>query len=981
MSSTTIGPYEIIDKIDKGSFATVYRGRDLRSDEIVAIKIPEEEHLQEPEFVKRFEREAKTAQALDHPNIVRVLDYGVDDGQHYLVMEFVQGRTLDQVLSEGGALPLEEALDISRQIASALESAHAKGVVHRDIKPRNLMITEEGAVKVMDFGIARAAAYSTLTRSGSFMGTPHYISPELARGERADIRSDIYSLGAVLYQMLTGKTPFEAENPWGIVVQHMEAVPPWPSASREGIPDWVDDIVAKMMAKDPADRFPTPTELLAALQAEGGETRPPMAAPEAAMPVPAGKPEAKSGVKLSFPILARAAGGLIIIGLLAFLVLGRIGQRPSPPSVQVVAVVLTASPTPMASEAPTRELTPMASEAPTREPEPSITPVSTPTPVPTPPTDTPVPIPSPTLPLRSGWIQYSNGNQINDMAIAGKYLWAATSGGVVRWDISTGSYEKYTTEHGLIHNSITTIVALGEDDLLFGAWKGGISQFDGQAWTRYSIEGSSEYSQYINHIQAMTMDAAHNLAIGTSSGLLRFDGQLWRIYTKENGLPQNDVRSVAIDDGGGIWVGTSSGAGYFDGQGWRLYTRADGLADDMVHAIAIDDQGGLWFGTEGGVSRFDGQGWTIYNTGDGLVHNSVQAIAIDPEGRLWFGTAGGVSCFDRGEWTTYARESGLVDNDVQAIAVNDQGGLWFGTSGGLSYFGKGDWTTYRTEDSLIGNLVLSTAVDGRGALWFGTDRGVNRLAGGSWETYTSADGLAPGRVESILVDGKGSLWFGTEGGVSRFDGRGWTTFTQEDGLVNNHVKAIAVDAANHLWFGTADGVSRFDGQYWTTYTADTEGLVGDDVSCITIDADGDLWIGTSFSGVSYYDPDGKSWTTYTRSDGLASDSILSAVVDHENRLWFGTDDGLSCFDGNKWVTYHVKDGLAGRAVHSIVIDSQGVLWLGTNGGVSRFDGQGWMTYTSRDGLGDDTVWSISIDRQGNAWFGTNGGISCLRGGE
>jgi serine/threonine protein kinase/Tol biopolymer transport system component len=257
--------YKLYDEVGSGGFATVYLGRNLESNEIVAVKVLGEQFTREPRYVERFRREARLAERLRHPNIVRVLDHGIHHGKHFLVMEFVEGLTLDRIIERKGRLPVEEVLSYVEQACAGLQAAYEAGVVHRDIKPANIMITPGGTVKIMDFGIARVEALTALTQSGMFMGTPRYISPEVASGQEADIRSDLYGLGLLTYEMLTGAPPFEAANPWAVLRQQIEAQPLPLRQSRPDVPPWLEATVMQAMAKDPAKRFQTPAEMLAAL--------------------------------------------------------------------------------------------------------------------------------------------------------------------------------------------------------------------------------------------------------------------------------------------------------------------------------------------------------------------------------------------------------------------------------------------------------------------------------------------------------------------------------------------------------------------------------------------------------------------------------------------------------------------------------------------------------------------------------------------
>jgi serine/threonine protein kinase/outer membrane protein assembly factor BamD (BamD/ComL family) len=257
--------YKIIREIGSGGMAWVYLAEDLIEEVRVAAKVLYRQFSEDISYIQRFNREAKLAINLNEPHIVRVLDYGATRDIHYLIMEYIEGRDLLEILEERGPLPYEEVLNIASQVARALEHASQQGIVHRDIKPQNLMITADGMVKVCDFGIARAVALPSLTQSG-FVGSPYYISPEQAMGEHVDVRSDIYSLGIVMYQILSGKLPFDAKSPWSIISQHIASKPPSLRLSNTDLPEAVEHLVNKAMAKRPEDRFQTPAELIQTIE-------------------------------------------------------------------------------------------------------------------------------------------------------------------------------------------------------------------------------------------------------------------------------------------------------------------------------------------------------------------------------------------------------------------------------------------------------------------------------------------------------------------------------------------------------------------------------------------------------------------------------------------------------------------------------------------------------------------------------------------
>ena len=264
------GRYRIVRHVARGGMAEVYLGHDELLDRTVAIKVLIPERASDASFVERFRREAKAAAGLNHHNIVGVHDFGEDDGQYFMVMEYVEGPTLRDVIRGDGPMGPERATEIAAAIAAALAAAHAKGIIHRDVKPANVLIASStGTVKVADFGIARAAdgAQDGLTMPGAVMGTATYLSPEQAQGIAVDARSDIYSLGMVLYEMLAGKAPFKGDSPVAVAYKQLHEVPPPPSALNSAVSPALDALVARTLSKDPDQRPSSATEFRAELLA------------------------------------------------------------------------------------------------------------------------------------------------------------------------------------------------------------------------------------------------------------------------------------------------------------------------------------------------------------------------------------------------------------------------------------------------------------------------------------------------------------------------------------------------------------------------------------------------------------------------------------------------------------------------------------------------------------------------------------------
>lgn len=263
MSKNTIANrYEVFQHIGQGGMADVFLAIDTILNRQVAIKILRSELCTDAISILRFEREAQAATALSHPNIVEIYDVGEYKGHHYIVMEYVPGKTLKKIIRDRGGLVLEEAIDIAKQLASATQEAHHRGIIHRDIKPQNIIVKSDGSIKILDFGIALAKGSMQITQANNVMGSVHYLAPELAKGEPATVQSDIYALGIVLYEMLTGDVPFKADNAVQVAIMQMRNTMPSPRSINPAIPQSVENIILKATAKEPANRYRSCNEML-----------------------------------------------------------------------------------------------------------------------------------------------------------------------------------------------------------------------------------------------------------------------------------------------------------------------------------------------------------------------------------------------------------------------------------------------------------------------------------------------------------------------------------------------------------------------------------------------------------------------------------------------------------------------------------------------------------------------------------------------
>jgi eukaryotic-like serine/threonine-protein kinase len=255
------GRYEVISKLGSGGMAIVYRAKDTVLSRTVTVKVLREQFASDEDFTKRFRREAQAVASLSHPNIVSVYDVGKDDEQEYIVMEFVDGQNLKEFIKEHAPLQVEQAVDIASQICDALDHAHKHQIIHRDIKPHNILLTADGRAKVTDFGIARAVSAATVTHTGTIVGSVHYFSPEQARGELTNEQSDLYSLGIILYEMVTGTLPYDGESPISIALKHMNEQPKAPSSINPAVPKNMEQVILRAISKAPECRYANAKEL------------------------------------------------------------------------------------------------------------------------------------------------------------------------------------------------------------------------------------------------------------------------------------------------------------------------------------------------------------------------------------------------------------------------------------------------------------------------------------------------------------------------------------------------------------------------------------------------------------------------------------------------------------------------------------------------------------------------------------------------
>jgi len=516
----TLGQYQIVEELGRGGMAVVYKSFQPALNRYVAIKVLPPQFAFDEQFVQRFLREARGAAALHHPNIVTIHDINQQEGLYFIVMEYIQGETLDQLLARSGPLPLERISRVVSQVADALENAHQQGLIHRDIKPSNIMVDERrnDHVTLMDFGLVRAAEGTGLTRTGTIVGTPEYMSPEQGQGEQVDSRTDIYSLGVVIFKMLTGQVPFSRSTPHAVLIAHMTQDPPSITGISPSLPRAMEAVVRKAMAKDREARYAHASELArdVATAATGQMPAGLEAARKAEAAAPPAErtqvgaeatvvhrpPAAKAPKKKGWLWGLGAVGAILLLGVCGVVAAFALNVFPlsTPASPALSATPVPAeeedvkasrTPTPKAIATPTPRPTspPKATSTPTPKPTPSLEATSTRLPSPTPTaTETPQPRPTaaPTTPPRATAPEPVAPSQGGTYPNPVTFQWNGSLGAGQSYQVTARHTESgQTVQSGLLAEQSWTASLPGER---YGEWRWTVAVVQGGGTTATSSE-------------------------------------------------------------------------------------------------------------------------------------------------------------------------------------------------------------------------------------------------------------------------------------------------------------------------------------------------------------------------------------------------------------------------------------------------------------------------------------------------------------
>ncbi len=984
----TLGGYQIIEQIGIGGMATVYKAYQANMDRYVALKVLPRQLAEDPNFLARFEQEARTIARLENKNILPVYDYGTQDGYTYLVMRYVGHGTLKDLTTKG-PLPLPTTVDFLEQIAEALQYAHDNGVIHRDVKTSNVLIDEHQQCYLTDFGIAKLAASSAhFTASGALIGTPAYMSPEQCSGMAIDHRSDLYSLGIVLYEMLTGVVPYQAETPVAIVLMHMQSPLPSPRQNNPNIPEAVEQVVFRALAKSPDDRFQSARDFAQALrQAMENAT----GAATLSMPRSSAEPAPSGGITVSAHVATptqlsaptapdmrtytlRLTRKRVLLATLALLVtlvvLGALSDRHKEQQTTgentATAVAAGAFTTP---EAPTTlpvistmTHTPASGVAETLEP-PAATAHAL--------TTVPTRVSSPTVvpPTESSMT-----------------------------DMVTEQQDEFTLD---VFTSTR-----GQDDMQrqIAVTRGGIWISSGgglEFWTRdgESTTYNSADGLLFNHVQKLAVDRQGGLwamggeAPGVMHLSLTADGAIETIeaFTSENSDLRSDFVWTMYADRDEVLFGTYETLieAWNASQGWHApdfptFETALETVGDRVWALVRTRDGTLWAGGPVGAARLDVQ------TGDwvqlepppqvqGWDYDTLAYTRFFPDradDSLWvFGYA-------EPDWRpfvarlVYEEDAAMpwhwaelpfdLPEDVRDMARAADGTLWVVLYDKVLRFAPdGKLAVFTRDDGLPGEVFLHIALDKDDAVWLTSDIGLAFFDGERWDAYLSDMAVPFHDAVAVAEDEDGTFWFASPYGdlMALYDETWWEVVSTFDLQIFDMCMANGV-----LWLATDQGLLRWEEGIVRRYTT-ANGLTDNVVLTVRADPQDEtwLWVGT-VNGLNVLNTETDEIHTWAYKEGeLPAPAVTLLYADWHGRLWVGVggapwedmayapslllrgrpqnDADPTSFD---WIPmaelgepFAEEEGV----LLSLGVDRKGTLWLGTDVMLHRYDGQTWTPYT------------------------------------
>ena len=994
-----LGPYQIISPIGKGGMAIVYKAYHAAVDRYVAIKIISNQLLENAEFLKRFQQEARVIAKLEHPHILPIHDFGQIDGIPYMVMRYLEAGTLKEHL-RNGPLALPEVDRIFTQLTDALQYAHENGVIHRDIKPSNAMLDKRGDIFLTDFGVAKILeGTSGLTATGTITGTPDYMSPEQAQGLKIDARSDVYSLGILLFEMLTGHVPFEAETPLAVLFKQIQEPPPPLSIVRPDLPYQLEPVLLKALTKNPNDRFASIADFHSAwkLAYAGFSTTRDLPTGPTSAPTPPQPAPTQQAAVINAPTTAAAvtpAGPTQAVTVQAVPETKPVAPQVKPRRkgfwliistglalLAVVAVVLAGFPTLLRARS-------AASAQKTNAAEQAVTPVQTATPAPT------------KVKVATGnqnVTSWAGGNSVYSILPMQGLIYTAGQGGITQWNPSDGSYVQWTMRDGL-PSAYVPVLYQTPDSAIWICTTAGLVRLTSDARELYT----SQLGLDSDYITALTWHKS-KLWVGTQycgydgCGLQTLVDRKWEVVKDFPSKLEPDQTHVGYnihfllpDSKGRIWVATDAGLTMLDGQGrWRVFKTTNGLPNDLVYSILEDDKGQIWVGTEdGGVARYNAVTLKFEPQFDlrreGIY--SVTAMLQTGDGHYWF--AGyGLTEYDP-KANGFTRHS-IYNNNFPAeypvsMAQGMDGALYFGTANeGLVQYKNGEYKLWAVSNAPRFAGYIQIVPDKDGSLYFVEQywNGVDRFDPnkGEW-LYPKDEEVSIPRA----MDASGNLWSGAYDGIWKLSpARSRLNLTTKNGLPSDNINDIAFDKSGNTWVATDKGLVAIKGETIISIIPGPElGMVNEVVRKVFVDSAGGIWVsGNEGDTVGHLPPGGK-WTWYSAYlvFGANVDYITDFAEDKNGDVLVSTyGDGLYRHTPRgEWSRIHLGDPGINFPISNILcvtVAPNGDIWLGLKDRAVRFDGKIWQGFSIKEGLSGLAVYDIYFGPDGAAWFATDGGIT------
>lgn len=1011
-----LGPYKIIQKIGRGGMATVYKAYQETMDRYVAIKVLSFQFMNHPEILGRFQHEARVIARLEHPHILPVYEYGESDGIPYMVMRYLEAGTLKERLTSG-PISMPEIDHIFTQLADALAYAHENGVIHRDIKPTNAMLDKRNQVFLTDFGIAKLIEGSPeFTATGAVTGTPAYMSPEQVHGLKLDPRTDIYSLGIMLYEMITGRVPFEAETPMAVILKQVQEPLPPLSKFKVDVHPAIEAVVLKALSKDREERYQdVPAFLTAWKKAYQESTSSPIQAvqPVTFVNVPVQNPASQQIHQVSEPASVSAPP---VQKLAAQKPLETIGvSRIAQPPLQPLAKQSTWSRLPNSLKLALPGLllclcmvvmfgvfkfienriqssfniigsqTPSASTQVSLTPHPGSTTGSQ--------AGTQGQINQPAL--RPGWQTWSAANTYFTVMASDELVVAGGYGGLTIWDDQGANPQTLTVRNGIPGDTVLSMFP-EESDIFWIGTNEGLARIsnNGATWEKFGMTNGLD-SDYISSIvktdQGMVFSTQYSGVPG--GGLNFFDGKVFsRIEMPstdselmEPGKLSYHVNTMVYQPGVGLWVGTWHGLGLYTQGQWTVY---QGELDNnpFVTSLLVDHENHLWVGLiEGKVLRFsDGTFTRIGDLNEHGVYN-VLGIVEDNQGQVWFAGYNGVVSYNptTDEWNSYTTDlRNIPASSILSAGRSPSGILYFGTEKqGLLRFADGHFSSWYLTGKLTYGRVTSIIPAPDGKLWFRSESGGIEVYEPASQNYLPEPVFDFCCLAAWGQDGTG--WFVSGDGIRILRGERVTHLDTDYGLPSSDTYQLIITGNNEAWASTSGGLAHIiNDKVVETYTP-ADGLPGSYHPALLQSSDGSLWIGSDM-GLSRRSPDGQ-WAHFLKGQTFNENlQVVMDIVEDKQRgvIWVAAmGEGLFRFDGNEWQNYLPDEPgveMVSPDIQTLSILPDGRLAMGfAHGGLVFFDPENsrWETYGVQDGLAHQNVTDIYVAVDNSIWLATTGGIT------